>query len=122
KGEFYRSVGFAEDITERKQIEEQYRQAQKMEAFGQLAGGVAHDFNNILAVIMGYAHLLLEDDDLEVGVKEQLRQVYSAGQRAANLTRQLLTFSRKKEMEVGPLDLNEIIGNVTNMLGRIIGE
>jgi CheY-like chemotaxis protein len=93
-----------------------------MEAFGQLAGGVAHDFNNILAVIMGYTNLIMESEDLSAEQKEQLKQVYSAGERAANLTRQLLTFSRKKEMQVIPLDLNEVIGNMTKMLGRIIGE
>ena len=107
---------------ERKQIEEQFRQSQKMEAFGQLAGGVAHDFNNILAVIMGYTNLILEGENLSAEVKEQLKEVFSAGERAANLTRQLLTFSRKKEMQVNPLDLNEVIGNMTKMLGRIIGE
>jgi two-component system, cell cycle sensor histidine kinase and response regulator CckA len=107
---------------ERKQLEEQFRQAQKMEAFGQLAGGVAHDFNNILAVMMGYTSLLLENEDLKAGVKEELMQVYSAGERAANLTRQLLTFSRKKEIDVSPLDLNGVIGNMTKMLGRVIGE
>jgi len=107
---------------ERKQIEEQLRQSQKMEAFGQLAGGVAHDFNNILAVIMGYANLVMEDEALRAELKDYLRQVYSAGERAANLTRQLLTFSRKKDMEVNPLNLNDVIGNLTKMLGRIIGE
>jgi two-component system, cell cycle sensor histidine kinase and response regulator CckA len=107
---------------ERKQVDEQFRQSQKMEAFGQLAGGVAHDFNNILAVIMGYTNLLMEGEDLSAELKEQLKQVYSAGERAANLTRQLLTFSRKKEMQVNPLDLNEVIANITKMLGRIIGE
>ena len=107
---------------ERKQIEEQFRQSQKMEAFGQLAGGVAHDFNNILAVIMGYSTLLMDDESVNEGIKEHLKQVYSAGERAANLTRQLLTFSRKKEMQVNSLDLNEIVGNIAKMLGRIIGE
>ena len=107
---------------ERKQVDEQFRQSQKMEAFGQLAGGVAHDFNNILAVIMGYTNLLMEGEVLSAELKEQLKQVYSAGERAANLTRQLLTFSRKKEMQVNPLDLNEVIANITKMLGRIIGE
>jgi two-component system cell cycle sensor histidine kinase/response regulator CckA len=93
-----------------------------MEAFGQLAGGVAHDFNNILAVIMGYSNLLLEDEALKDEAREKLREIYSAGERAANLTRQLLTFSRKKEMEVNPLNLNEVLANIARMLGRIIGE
>ena len=107
---------------ERGRIEEQFRQAQKMEAFGQLAGGVAHDFNNILAVIIGYSNLLMDDENLSAETKDQLKQVFSAGERAANLTRQLLTFSRKKEMELSPLDLNGVLGNLTKMLGRIIGE
>ena len=107
---------------ERKQIEEQFRQSQKMEAFGQLAGGVAHDFNNILAVIMGYTNLILDQEHLDGETKDYLKQVYSAGERAANLTRQLLTFSRKKEMEARSLDLNEVVGNTNKMLERIIGE
>jgi PAS domain S-box-containing protein len=106
----------------RRRMEEQFRQSQKMEAFGQLAGGVAHDFNNILAVIMGYTSLLLENEDIEAGAKDEMRQVYAAGERAANLTRQLLTFSRKREMEAHPLDLNAVIANMIKMLGRIIGE
>jgi PAS domain S-box-containing protein len=107
---------------ERKQMEEQFRQGQKMEAFGQLAGGVAHDFNNILSVILGYTNLLICDADLSPEVNDQLKQIYTAGERAANLTRQLLTFSRKKQMEVSALDLNAVIGNMTKMFGRIIGE
>jgi len=110
------------EVAERKKVEAQFLQSQKMEAFGQLAGGVAHDFNNILAVILGYVSLLMESENFNVEEKEFLREVYSSGERAANLTRQLLTFSRKKEMRVDPLDLNEVVGNVTKMLGRVIGE
>ena len=110
------------EVAERRKLEAQFLQSQKMEAFGQLAGGVAHDFNNILSVIMGYSNLLMEEEDLKAEVKDQLKQIYSAGERAANLTRQLLTFSRKKEMQVSALDLNEIVANTTKMLGRIIGE
>ncbi|HXT39796.1 MAG TPA: PAS domain S-box protein, partial [Candidatus Angelobacter sp.] len=110
------------EFVERKQLEGRFLQSQKMEAFGQLAGGVAHDFNNILAVIMGYTSLTMEQEGLNDEVKEEMKQVYSAGERAANLTRQLLTFSRKKEMEVNALDLNGVIGNLAKMLGRIIGE
>ena len=106
----------------RKNLADQLRQAQKMEAFGQLAGGVAHDFNNILAVIMGYTDLLMERGNLSVEVKDQLSQIYSAGERAANLTRQLLTFSRKRQMEITVLDLNEVVLSMTKMLRRIIGE
>jgi PAS domain S-box-containing protein len=106
----------------RKNLADQLRQAQKMEAFGQLAGGVAHDFNNILAVIMGYTSLLMENGSLNVEVKDRLTQIYSAGVRAANLIRQLLTFSRKRQMEVTLLDLNRIVSDMTKMLRRIIGE
>jgi two-component system cell cycle sensor histidine kinase/response regulator CckA len=107
----------------RKNLADQLRQAQKMEAFGQLAGcGVAHDFNNILAVIMGYTSLLLEHGNLNVDIKDQLAEIYSAGERAANLTRQLLTFSRKRQMTVSLLDLNEVVSSMTKMLRRIIGE
>ena len=110
------------DITEQRRIEEQFRQSQKMEAFGQLAGGVAHDFNNILGVIMGYTNLLMHDQSMKPEVRKQLNEIFLAGERAANLTRQLLTFSRKKAVQVRPLDLNGIIGNITQMLGRVIGE
>jgi nitrogen-specific signal transduction histidine kinase/CheY-like chemotaxis protein len=106
---------------DRKQIERQFQQSQKMEAFGQLAGGVAHDFNNLLAVIMGYASLL-SDEELPAGAKNLVGHIYTAGEKAANLTRQLLTFSRKKEIKLSPLNLNSVIANVTKMLGRIIGE
>ena len=110
------------EIAERAQLEKQFRQLQKMEAFGQLAGGVAHDFNNILGVIVGYANLLLAREDLDAEAKEQIEQVYSAGERAANLTRQLLTFSRKKEMQVSALNLNEVVGDLAKMLARLLGE
>lgn len=106
---------------ERQRIEAQYRQAQKMEAFGQLAGGVAHDFNNILGVILGYSSILM-DEDLAAGAKAHLKEIYSASERAANLTRQLLTFSRKKEMRVQTLNLNEVIESMMKMLNRIMGE
>ena len=110
------------EIAERAQLEKQFRQLQKMEAFGQLAGGVAHDFNNILGIIVGYANLLLAREDLDAEAKEQIEQVYSAGERAANLTRQLLTFSRKKEMQVSALNLNEVVGDLAKMLARLLGE
>jgi PAS domain S-box-containing protein len=111
------------DITERKQLEQQLRQSQKMEAIGQLAGGVAHDFNNMLAVIRGNAELLLMDTDEHTPeTKECLKQVTAASERAANLTRQLLVFSRKQVMQSRPLVLNDVIADLTKMLRRIIGE
>ena len=103
--------------------EAQLRQSQKMEAIGHLAGGVAHDFNNLLAVIRGNTELVLMNaDQLSRGASDGLKQVIMAADRAANLTRQLLAFSRKNVMQSRPLDLNEVIGNFTKMLRRIIGE
>jgi signal transduction histidine kinase/ActR/RegA family two-component response regulator len=111
------------DITGRKQLEQQLRQSQKMEAIGQLAGGVAHDFNNMLAVIGGNAELLLMDADQHTPVtNECLKQITAASERAANLTRQMLAFSRKQAMQPQPLVLNKVIAELTKMLKRIIGE
>lgn len=108
---------------EHQRLEAQFRQAQKMEAIGQLAGGVAHDFNNLLAVMRGYADLLLMDADrLPSEALESLRQIIAAGDRAASLTRQLLVFSRKQVMQAKPLDLNLVITELTKMLRRVIGE
>jgi signal transduction histidine kinase len=109
-------------ITERDLLEQQFRQAQKMEAVGQLAGGVAHDFNNLLTVISGHAELLLIPGWPGRDPGESLKQILAASNRAANLTRQLLAFSRKQVMQTQPLNLNEVIGNCTKMLQRIIGE
>ncbi len=107
---------------ERSDLEQQLRQSQKMEAFGQLAGGVAHDFNNLLTVISGYSNLMLMDESLDEDTRDQVAQVLQAAERAGNLTRQLLTFSRKKEIHAEPLNLNEVVGNMVKMLQRIIGE
>ncbi len=111
------------DITERKQLEVQLRQAQKMEAVGQLASGVAHDFNNMLAVIRGNADLLLMDADQsrsEAG--GCLKHIVGAADRAASLTRQLLMFSRKQNMQAQPLNLNDLTRNLAKMLTRVIRE
>ncbi len=113
---------YARDITERLNLEAQLRQSQKMESIGQLAAGVAHDFNNILTIIQGYTGLVLERKDLEPEIVEPLKQVAVAAERAANLTRQLLMFSRKQVMQPQELDLNEVISNVTKFLRRILGE
>jgi PAS domain S-box-containing protein len=110
------------DITEQRQLEEQLRQSQKLESVGRLAGGVAHDFNNLLTVINGYSDLLLsrlkEDDPLWSTVNEIRR----AGQRAAELTQQLLAFSRRQVIEPRPLNLNRLIGETLDMLQRLVGE
>jgi two-component system, cell cycle sensor histidine kinase and response regulator CckA len=93
-----------------------------MEAIGQLAGGVAHDFNNILTVIRGHASLLLVDKTLSTNAARSAQQIAQASERAAGLTRQLLTFSRRQVMQPRRLDLNEVVSNMTMMLGRILGE
>jgi PAS domain S-box-containing protein len=116
------SLTMANDITTQKRLEEQLRQAQKMEAIGQLAGGVAHDFNNILTVIRGHAELLLLEGGLSESASHSARQISQAAERAATLTRQLLAFSRRQVMQPRLLDMNEVVGNMTKMLSRIVGE
>jgi PAS domain S-box-containing protein len=109
------------DVTTQRQLEEQLRQSQKMEAIGQLAGGVAHDFNNILTVIQGHASLL-SAANLNESVGKSTEQIVQAAERAAGLTRQLLTFSRRQLIQPQKLDANRMVGNLTNMLGRLLGE
>jgi signal transduction histidine kinase len=110
------------DVTERRRLERQLSQAQKMEAVGQLAGGVAHDFNNLLAVITGYGELLIERFEEGDSVHEDLGQLLLASQRAAQLTKQLLAFSRRQIVQPKVLELNSIVINVEKMLRRVIGE
>ncbi len=110
------------DITENRKLEEQFRQSQKMEAFGQLAGGVAHDFNNILAVIQMQAGMLRMEQDLSQMQMDYAAEIEKASQRAANLTRQLLLFSRRQTLQLRDINLNDAVANITKMLRRILGE
>lgn len=114
--------GIARDVTERKQLEEQLRQSQKMEAIGQLAGGVAHDFNNLLTAINGYSSLALQRLDDDHPIKPYIEEVKKAGDRATNLTRQLLAFGRKQILQPLALNLNGVVSDMNKMLRRLIGE
>jgi len=115
-------VAVKRDVTREIQLEAQFRQAQKMEAVGQLAGGVAHDFNNILAVIQLQAGLMKAQEDLSPEQLESASEIEKAAERAANLTRQLLMFSRRQTMQARDLDLNQSINEMTKMLRRTLGE
>ena len=122
RGEVVGTISIQRDVTQRKHLEQQLLQAQKMEAVGRLAGGVAHDFNNILGIITGYTELTLEDPTLAERPKERLAEIRNAANRAIGITRQLLTFSRKQVFETRILNLNEIVRETSKMLGRLLGE
>ncbi|HEY4129524.1 MAG TPA: PAS domain S-box protein, partial [Gemmatimonadaceae bacterium] len=113
---------FLRDVSDKKQLEAELQRSQKMEAIGRLAGGVAHDFNNMLTVIVSYADLVLFDRGITPSVREDLSQIRSAADRAAMLTRQLLAFSRKQVLHPSVLDVNVVIGDVASMLARVIPE
>jgi PAS domain S-box-containing protein len=115
-------LGVATEITERKRLEEQLLQSQKMEAVGQLAGGVAHDFNNILTAIVGYTDLLAAEFGGNARQLEDLEEIRKAARRAAALTRQLLAFSRKQVLEPRVIDLNDVVLNLDKMLRSLISE
>ena len=121
--------GIIVDISDRKlaeeeqtKLKEQLQQAQKMEAVGRLAGGVAHDFNNMLSVIIGHAEMAMEEVDPAQPLYANLEQIKNAGERSADLTRQLLAFARKQTVAPKVLDLNKTVGGMTQMLQRLIGE
>jgi PAS domain S-box-containing protein len=121
-GEPVRAIGIAQDITDRLTLESRYQQAQKMEVIGQLAGGVAHDFNNMLTVILGFSEMLLADLDPDDPSRADADGINKAGLRGAGLTRQLLAFSRKQIIEPTLLDLNVVVAEMRAMLGRLIEE
>ncbi len=128
-GTLQRVAGIAEDITKRKQdeayketLQKQLLQAQKMESIGRLAGGVAHDFNNMLGVILGYAELALEQASDNAALHESLREIQRAAGRSADITRQLLAFARKQTIDPRILNLNETVESMLRMLRRLIGE
>src|SRR5258706_4833896 len=115
-------LGIGRDVTERVQLEQQLRQAQKMEAVGRLAGGIAHDFNNILTAITGYADLLLEDLGATDPRRQDADEIHKAADRAAGLTRQLLAFSRQQVLQPSVLEVNKLVSALEKMLRRLLGE
>ena len=110
------------EVLERQNLEDQFRQAQKMEAVGRLAGGVAHDFNNLLTTILGYSHLILGQMEPDDPQRLDVEEIRKAGDRAAALTKQLLAFSRKQVIEPKVLEVNAVVANMEKMLCRLIGE
>jgi len=112
----------AEDVTERKALEDQLRQAQKMEAVGKLAGGVAHDFNNLLTVITGYSQILMDQHAKNAQASHSIEQIFKAADRATSLTRQLLAFSRRQMLQPRLVSLNALVRNLEKMLRPLLGE
>ena len=121
-GDVVSYIGVKRDVTHEVQLESQLRQAQKLESIGRLAGGVAHDFNNMLAVILGNAELALEQMDDPVRARDSLSEIRKAAARSADLTRQLLAFARKQTIEPEVLNLNRVVSGMLKMLRRVIGE
>src|SRR5258706_7225471 len=114
-------VGTVQDITDRRLLEDQLRQSQKMEAIGRLAGGIAHDLNNALTAIAGYAELALGEVPSDHAARADVEEIRRAAERAGSVTRQLLAFSRKQLLEPRVFDLNETIGAISRLLSRLLG-
>jgi two-component system cell cycle sensor histidine kinase/response regulator CckA len=112
----------ARDVTDAHQLERQFRQAQKMEVVGNLAGGIAHDFNNVLTAVLGYSELMLSHEQLPAEIRADIDEIRQAGQRAARLTRQLLSFSRQQPTEPKVVNIEPVLNELTRMLERLIGE
>ncbi|HET9387895.1 MAG TPA: PAS domain S-box protein [Gemmatimonadales bacterium] len=121
-GHLVRVWGTQRDVTDQRHLEEQFRQAQKMEAVGQLAGGIAHDFNNLLTAILGNTQLLLRDLPPGDAKRADVEEIRKASERAASLTRQLLAYSRRQMLQPEILDLNVVVADMDRMLRRLIGE
>jgi two-component system cell cycle sensor histidine kinase/response regulator CckA len=121
-GEITHFISTGRDISERRKLESELHQAQKMDAIGRLAGGVAHDFNNLLLVISAYAELMLDSVAEDSPLRRNVAEIIAASRRAADLTHQLLAFGRKQMQLLQVLDLNAVIGEITTMLPRLIGE
>jgi len=121
-GEILRIDGFMEDVTEKKILEEQLRESQKMEAIGRFAGGIAHDFNNMMTAVIGFSDYLLSSRKDDKALTSIVEQIKTAGERAASLTQQLLTFSRRERSEFKDLDLNRLIADMEPILNQLIGE
>jgi two-component system cell cycle sensor histidine kinase/response regulator CckA len=117
-GEITNFLCLREDISDRKKLEHELRQAQKMESLGTLAGGIAHDFNNLLAIINGYAEYCMQANADAAVLQKSLREIHRASQRASGLVRQILTFSRKNEIRFAPLDLNQLIRDLVVLLSE----
>jgi PAS domain S-box-containing protein len=121
QGQAVRMIGTVQDITERRQLEDQLRQSQKMEAIGRLAGGIAHDLNNALTAIAGYAELALGELESGHAARGDVEEIRRAAERAGSVTRQLLAFSRKQLLEPRVFDLNETVAAIARMLSRLLG-
>jgi signal transduction histidine kinase len=121
-GQPIRAIGAVTDLSDRRELEEQFRQAQKMEAVGRLAGGVAHDFNNLLMVVSAYADMMREELSPEDRFRKNIDQIFKAADRAAALTQQLLAFSRKQVLSPRIIDLNSVVEDSMKMIQRLIGE